>query len=94
VLVSKLLAQRRAHDCSSNAGRGIEMRLARLSPRGVKGFRWSAEFEIAQASINCALDSNIQLLIFVIVAVGDEVVVRSCREDLKLFRKSRFECDN
>lgn len=37
VLLTELLAQRRAHDSTPNAGRGIKMSLARLSPRGVEG---------------------------------------------------------
>jgi hypothetical protein len=37
VLLAKLLAQRCAHDGTSNAGWGIVMSLARLSPRGVEG---------------------------------------------------------
>jgi len=37
VLLTELFAQRRTHDSTSNAGRGIVMSLARLSPRGVQG---------------------------------------------------------
>jgi hypothetical protein len=37
VLLAELLAQGRAHDGTSDAGRGIVMSLARLSPRGVEG---------------------------------------------------------
>jgi len=37
VLFSQLLAQRCAHNSSSNAGWGAEVRFARLPPRGVEG---------------------------------------------------------
>lgn len=38
VLLTELLAERRTHDGTSDAGRGIVVSLARLSPRGVEGF--------------------------------------------------------
>lgn len=37
VLLTELLAQRCAHDSTSNAGRCLKMSLARFSPRGVEG---------------------------------------------------------
>lgn len=37
VLLTELFAERGAHDCASDAGRGIVMGLARLSARGVEG---------------------------------------------------------
>lgn len=39
VLLAKLLAERCAHDSTSNAGGSIEMSLATLSPRGVEGWK-------------------------------------------------------
>ena len=38
VLVSEFFAERCAHDGSSNAGRGFEVRFARLPPRGMEGY--------------------------------------------------------
>lgn len=38
VLLTEFLAQGRAHDSTSDTGRGIVMSLARLSSRGVKGW--------------------------------------------------------
>jgi hypothetical protein len=38
VLLAELLTQGRAHDSTSDAGRGIVMSLARLSPGGVESW--------------------------------------------------------
>jgi len=37
VLLTELLAERGTHDSATDAGRGIEVRLARLAPRRVQG---------------------------------------------------------
>jgi hypothetical protein len=57
IFLTELLAQRRTHDGTSDARRGIVMSLARLSPRGVEGYReldvnrtraWGAIFRVTQ----------------------------------------------
>lgn len=44
MLLAELLAQGRTHDGTSDAGRGIVMSLARLSPGGVEGW-FSSQYD-------------------------------------------------
>ncbi len=41
MLLSQLLAQRCTHDGSADAGRSTEVRLARLPPRGMEGWKFT-----------------------------------------------------
>jgi hypothetical protein len=95
VFLAELLAERGAHDGTSDAGWGIEMSLSRLAPRGVEGCIQSQfcalEFQLFPSRRMRRLSrlmGNIQLLIFVILASWVDEREGICRLSLSLFKKS------